>query len=120
MRKATASDPNMRGSVASHVVTDPAHAPKHFTRKPGDPRFGPCRGMGPRRESERSKTAMNEPGKSDKSVVPSKPANLDFWQFMKSLEPVEGRGLAKENGEGVADALLPVDPAKRDDRTQRR
>jgi hypothetical protein len=26
--------------IASHVVIDPAHAPKHFTRKPGDPRFG--------------------------------------------------------------------------------
>ena len=40
MRKATAIVPAMRGMIASHVVIDPAHAPKHFTRKPGDPRFG--------------------------------------------------------------------------------
>jgi RNA-directed DNA polymerase len=63
---------------------------------------------------------MNEPGKSDKPIVPSKPVNLDFWQFMKSLEPVEGRGLAKENGEDVQDELPPVDPAKQVDRTQSR
>jgi RNA-directed DNA polymerase len=63
---------------------------------------------------------MNEPGKSDKSVVPEKPANMDFWQFMESLEPVEGRGLAKENGENVQDALPQVDPAKQVDRTQSR
>ncbi len=63
---------------------------------------------------------MNEPGKSDKPVVPLKPANMDFWQFMESLEPVEGRGLAKENGEGVQDELPPVDPAKQVDRTQSR
>ncbi len=41
---------------------------------------------------------MNEPGKSDKPVVPLKPANMSFWQLKELMERVEGRGLAKENG----------------------
>jgi hypothetical protein len=62
---------------------------------------------------------MNEPGKSDKPVVPAKSAKLDFWEFCQELfEPVEGRGLAKENEEGSA--LLPAGPAKQVDRTQSR
>jgi RNA-directed DNA polymerase len=69
---------------------------------------------------------MNEPGKSDKPVVPAKPAKLDFWDFRQKLfEPVEGRGLAKENGEDGPDqmdqgVLPPADPAKQVERTQSR
>lgn len=60
---------------------------------------------------------MNEPGKSDKPVVPAKPAKSGFWEFCQKLfEPVEGRGLAKENGEGQA--LAPAEPAKQVDGTQ--
>jgi hypothetical protein len=48
---------------------------------------------------------MNEPGKSDKPVVPRKPANsgasLSFWKLLEQLEQVEGRGLAKENGDCI-------------------
>jgi hypothetical protein len=44
---------------------------------------------------------MNEPEKSDKHVVPMKPANrgasLSFWKLLEQLEQVEGRGLAQEN-----------------------
>ena len=41
---------------------------------------------------------MNEREKSDRPVVPMKPANdaKDFWSFVEEL--AEGRGLAKENG----------------------
>ncbi len=57
---------------------------------------------------------MNESGKSDKPVVPMKPANSNsrpnFWEFVEGLEQVEGRGLAKEN----------LEPAKQTDRTQSR
>ena len=72
---------------------------------------------------------MNEPGKSDKPVVPAKPAKtnqtMSFWEFFWHVKRVEGRGLAKENeesGYGYADehapdALLPVGPAKQVDRT---
>jgi RNA-directed DNA polymerase len=80
----------------------------------------------PRRELERGKTAMNEPGKSDKPVVPAKPAKLNFWDFRQKLfEPVEGRGLAKENGEDAPDPMdqgvfPPVGPAKQVHRTQSR
>src|SRR4051812_21780768 len=63
---------------------------------------------------------MNEPGKSDKPVVPSKPANMSFWEFYKLVERVEGRGLAKENGNNVADGVPPAGPAKQVDRTQSR
>jgi hypothetical protein len=53
---------------------------------------------------------MNEPGKSDKPVVPAKPAKISFWDlFQQRIEQAEGRGLAKENEEGSA--LLPVGPA---------
>ena len=45
---------------------------------------------------------MNEPGKSDKPVVPAKPANtsssLNYFEFYEQVKRVEGRGLAKENG----------------------
>src|SRR5437764_4680129 len=67
---------------------------------------------------------MNEPGKSDKPIVPQKPentgANLSFWEFFAQVHQVEGRGLAKENGEEAASILPPADPAKQVDRTQRR
>ena len=67
---------------------------------------------------------MNEPGKSDKSVVPAKPANtsenLSFWELFEQVKRVEGRGLAKENGQDIADVLLPAGPAKQVDRTQSR
>jgi hypothetical protein len=49
-RKAMAIDPTLQGSIAPRVVTDPAHASKHLTRKPGDPGFGPDARRGPRRE----------------------------------------------------------------------
>jgi group II intron reverse transcriptase/maturase len=72
---------------------------------------------------------MNGPGKSDKPVVPQKPANastdLSFWELFERVQRVEGRGLAEGNGEGVPDALVPdalppAGPAKQVDRTQSR
>jgi hypothetical protein len=71
---------------------------------------------------------MNEPGKSDKSVVPPKSAKLNYWDFRQEIiERTEGRGLAKENGEAlpspegdVQDIVLFAEPAKQVDRTQSR
>jgi group II intron reverse transcriptase/maturase len=70
---------------------------------------------------------MNEPEKSDKSVVPMKPANtsasLSFWELFERVERVEGRDLAKENGEYAGNeigVLFQADPAKQTDRTQSR
>lgn len=64
---------------------------------------------------------MNGHGKSDRPVVPAKPANekVDFWTFK---ERVEGRGLAKENGEAlpIEATLFQAEPANRADRTQSR
>ena len=119
------------------------HAPKHLTReaepparrvcpprrKPGDPVFGLDPGPSPCRESARRTTAMNEPGKSDKPVVPEKPVNasesMSFWELFEQVKRVEGRGLAKENEVDAPNqidrgALLPAGPAKQVDRTQRR
>jgi len=66
---------------------------------------------------------MNESGKSDKPVVPEKPVNTgastSFWELIERVERVEGRGLAKENGQSD-EALLPAGPAKQVDRTQSR
>jgi len=70
---------------------------------------------------------MNESGKSDKPIVPMKPANSgssqSFWKLLEQLEQVEGRGLAKEN-EGCAgnetDVVFQAGPAKQTDRTQSR
>ncbi len=61
---------------------------------------------------------MNGHGESDKPIVPAKPAITDFWELHKSWKQVEGRGLAKENGEGID--LPQAGPAKRVDRTQSR
>jgi len=72
---------------------------------------------------------MNEPGKSDKPVVPEKPVNasesMSFWELFEQVKRVEGRGLAKENEVDAPNqidrgALLPAGPAKQVDRTQRR
>jgi len=53
---------------------------------------------------------MNEPGKSDKPVVPVKSAKIDYWDFYQQyIERMEGRGLAKEK----------AGPAKQVDGTQR-
>jgi RNA-directed DNA polymerase len=86
--------------------------------------FGWGIGPSPRRESERSNAAMNEPGKSDKPVVPAKPANtsqsMSFWELFEQVKRVEGRGLAKENERDAEGVPLPVDPAKQDERTQSR
>ena len=69
---------------------------------------------------------MNEPEKSDKPVVPKKPANADpsmnYFEFFERVKRVEGRGLAKENGDDDADGNVqgivpPADPAKQVDRT---
>ena len=70
---------------------------------------------------------MNEPGKSDKPIVPMKSASggsrLNFWEFIHQLQRTEGRGLAKENedpsGNSTAE-VFQVDPAKQTDRTQSR
>jgi len=67
---------------------------------------------------------MNEPGKSDKPVVPTKSAKMNYWDFHQwYVEQMKGRGLAKENedcGGNETDALFHVDPAKQTDRTQSR
>ena len=67
---------------------------------------------------------MNEPGKSDKPVVPAKPANtspsMSFWELFEQVQQVEGRGLAKENGEDAQGVFPSVDPAKQVERTQSR
>ena len=67
---------------------------------------------------------MNEPGKSDKPVVPARPVNtsqsMSFWEFFEQVKQVEGRGLAKENEGHAQSVLLPADSAKQVDRTQGR
>lgn len=60
---------------------------------------------------------MNEHGKSDRPVVPEKPANTSFWELWEQVQRVKGRGLAKENGQNPD--LPPADPAKQGDWTQR-
>src|SRR6185436_19886080 len=61
---------------------------------------------------------MNEPGKSDKPVVPVKSVKMDYWEFhQQCIERMEGRGLAKEKGEGST--FVSADPAKQVDGTQR-
>jgi len=63
---------------------------------------------------------MNEPGKSDKPVVPTKFPKMSYWEFYQLVEGMKGRGLAKENGPIVQDERLPAGPAKQVDRTQSR
>src|SRR5580658_9124550 len=80
-------------------------------RKPGDPWADHADWGGPRRESERSKTVTNGPGKSDKPIVAKQgpgpcgiPANqpepsdpptaTNLWDFWEQVKP---RGLTKKN-----------------------
>ena len=64
---------------------------------------------------------MNDPGKSDKPVVPLKSVKMDYWDFHQQIiERMEGRGLAKENEDGAQGAALFAEPAKQVDRTQSR
>lgn len=64
---------------------------------------------------------MNEPGKSDKPVVPTKFSKMNYWEFHQWwVEGMKGRGLAKENEPSVQDERLPAGPAKQVDRTQSR
>ena len=73
---------------------------------------------------------MNERGKSDKPIVPKKPANNDGAPAASSAEPVEGRGLAKGNPSrpnrprtqsrvGLQNALARIRQAAERDREQR-
>jgi RNA-directed DNA polymerase len=65
--------------------------------------------------------AMNEPGKSDRPVVPSKFPKTGYWEFhQRFVEGMKGRGLAKENEEHGTTEFLPAGPAKQVDRTQSR
>ena len=60
---------------------------------------------------------MNEPGKSDKSIVPQKSVKADYWEFYRwCAQRMEGRDLAKENGEGQSPPQ--AEPAKQTDWTQ--
>src|ERR1035437_4928913 len=74
--------PDSAGSETpcTHTSTSQAKA-KPSVRKPGDPGFGLDGDRGPCRESARRTTAMNEPGKSDKPIVPAKSAKMDYWDF---------------------------------------
>ena len=58
----TATFPTMRGTIAPHVVTDPAHALKHFTRKQADPEVGLNTCSGPDFEPARDTRAMHDIG----------------------------------------------------------
>ena len=69
-----------------------------LTRKPGDLRIGPPQWcvVGPRIESQGNKNAMNEPEKSDNSIVSKKPANKAGLKS-STAELAERRELAKGN-----------------------
>ena len=70
---------------------------------------------------------MNDRGKSDRPVVPARPAkpnsSQSFWELFEQVQRAEGRGLAEENGEERAAVGTPLPlagPAKQVDRTQSR
>jgi RNA-directed DNA polymerase len=64
---------------------------------------------------------MNEPGKSDRPVVPEKSPKVDYWTlFQRHIEVMKGRGLAKERESSVQDERLHAEPAKQVDRTPSR
>lgn len=60
---------------------------------------------------------MNEPGKSDRSVVPMNSAKIDYWDFHQwYIERRKGRDLAKDKDENQI--LATAEPAKQVDGTQ--
>src|SRR5439155_23842219 len=94
-RKAPAGAPISRGATESRAVTDPLHVRKHLAWEPGDPAFTPdgiC--LGAHREVQGRTPMMNEHGKSDRPVVPTKSPNK---AGQPATEGMEGRGLTKGN-----------------------
>src|ERR1044071_2086310 len=81
--------------LGSARSTDPRHVRTHLAREPGDPRFGRLL-AGSWREFSGSTTPMNGSGKSDRPIVPKKPANAAGAKPLM-VEWAEGRGLAKGN-----------------------
>ncbi len=96
--KATPCTPPRRDVHGSCAVEEPRHVATLLTRKPGDLSVGPpqWRAVGPRVESQGNKHAMNDPEKSDNSIVSKKPANK-VGQRSPAAEAAEKRGLAKGN-----------------------
>jgi hypothetical protein len=88
----------MRVANRPRVVRDPVHAPKHLAREPGGPMTGQGkeRRPGPRRKPGRGNPTTNGRGKSDRPIVPKKPANKAGGAPL-AAERVEERGLAKGN-----------------------
>ena len=97
VRKALPGVSLSRDTSGPRAVLDPRHARKLSGRKLGDPTSGLAEWRrGPHRESQGNKMVMHGRGKSDRPIVPKKPANKGrdaSW----SAERAEGRGLAKGN-----------------------
>src|SRR6218665_2569870 len=113
--KATPGLSHWRGSFGPRAVTDPAHARKHFAREPGDPAsfWGTPGGeRRPRAHREaRGRTTMSQGrGKSDRGVVPKKPANKAAGATPAAAEPVEGRPRAKGNANAAHTRRTPSRP----------
>ena len=97
VRKATPRASPSRDARGPGEVKDPEHAGKLHAQELGDPVFGAGQGCRrPRREPTWGTTAMNEGGKSDRSVVPQTLSNKGGGAPTPA-ERAEGRGLAKDN-----------------------
>src|SRR5436309_15927153 len=76
------------------AVRDPAHAPTHLAREPGDPVVA-CHTCGrPHREVQGHTPMMDDRRKSDTAVVPEKSRNADDGS---TADAMEGRVVAKGN-----------------------
>ena len=127
--KATPARAIARARAGPCAVEDPEHVWKHLAREPGDPRvvWGQRVPARPRREVQGRKPMTNDPGKSDRPIVPEKSSNKAPGG---AAEGMEGRGLAKGNPreqnalrtqgrERARSALVRVREAARKDRKQR-
>src|SRR5579864_833837 len=95
MRKAPSDMPISRGRSESRAVRDPVHVRRHLTREPGGPRSAQAAvAVGRIGKVQRPTPMMNEPGKSDRLVVPKKSPNK---AGQLAEEEMEGSGLAKGN-----------------------
>ena len=92
-RAVTPDHPNSAGSENPCVHANTSPGSREI---PGSATVGKDH-SGPRRQTPSRETAMNEPGKSDRPIVPGNPANEGHCTTARPKERGEGRGLAKEN-----------------------
>ena len=96
VRKATSAAPQSRGAAESRAVEDPGTHGRTLHGNREIPCLPETSWLGTHREVQGQKPMMNEPGKSDRSIVPKKSPNK---AGRPAAEGVEGRDWPRGTGD---------------------